>query len=51
MKTCPRCGGFGYLPKYPNPYIILTPAIINSINRNAPKCDKCNGTGEVEEIK
>lgn len=47
-ETCDKCGGFGRLPQFPNPYAILTPEIIHRINDNAPICDKCNGSGYIE---
>ena len=47
-ETCDKCGGFGRLPQFPNPYAILTPEIIRRINNNAPMCDKCNGSGYIE---
>jgi len=47
-EICDKCNGFGRSPQFPNPYVILTPEIIRRINEDAPKCDKCGGSGYIE---
>lgn len=46
---CEKCSGTGECPKWPNPYMPLPVAIIQRIRENAPKCDRCNGTGKIGE--
>lgn len=47
-KFCPKCGGTGKLPRYPNPPCVLPVNVIHGIKVNAPDCDRCNGTGRVD---
>jgi len=49
MKTCDKCYGSGKLPRWPQPYVPLPANVIRGIRENAPKCDKCNGIGVVED--
>ena len=46
---CPKCNGTGRIPKWPNPYTPLPANVIRSIKEDAPKCDKCKGSGQIEE--
>ena len=48
-KSFDECMGTGSKPRWPQPYTPLPAGVIRGIRDNAPKCEKCNGTGWIRE--
>ncbi len=46
---CEKCAGAGYCPKWLEPYTVLPVGVIQRIRDDAPKCDRCNGTGQTSD--